>query len=108
MINLEILKLSECDPTMDVVIVYVDIGKSPPTAANKLVEQVQHQLTPMFRERGFDVLFVARRSNLDDTTIEIMDKHNKIVTKLLNEGSERNDDNTATKDAIQAVVDADN
>ena len=61
-IDIEILNLDSYDPDIDMVIMYVDIGKMPPKRAAEHLLKVKEAIQPKFEERGFDVIYVARNS----------------------------------------------
>ena len=65
--ELEILRLSECDPTKDVVIFYVDVGKMPPQRVKGYLEDFKAQMADVIHP-AFKVIYIPRRPTGESVT----------------------------------------
>ena len=74
MYNIEILPLSQYDPDKDIILIYVDIGRMPPSRIPSYLEQYKKQLNPIFEKRGFETLYIARRNDRVSCEIHVDDK----------------------------------
>ncbi len=74
-INFEVLDLSNYDSKQDIILAYIDIGKMPPKRAGRYLEEVKALMNPKFKERGFDVIYIARnRDGTSTTEIKVASK----------------------------------
>ena len=101
--NFEVLPLSQYDPNQDIIIVYVDVGRMPPSRIPSYLEQYKKQLNPIFEKRGFEVLYVARRLERTSCNIEV---DNKEVAEKVDLGKVMPTDANETSASVNELIKA--
>jgi len=72
--QVEMLNLSEYDPEMDLIVMYVDVGKMPPQRVRDYLEKVKESVGPLFNKRGFEVLYLPIRDGQPAAVPDIVAK----------------------------------
>ncbi len=82
-IDFEILDLSNYDPDKDIILAYIDVGRMPPQRAKQYLEQIKEKMSPKFKSRGFDVIYIGR--NRDGVTSAITISSKETAKSLFDE-----------------------